>query len=277
MLLHQSDPFELREDMGEIERAKERRIPRLVEFKDIRGIFHNHTTYSDGNASLEEMVRTASKAGYEYIGISDHSRSAKYANGMEIERIWEQHREIETLQKEYPRMTLFKGIECDILPDGSLDYPDKILSSFDFVIASIHSNFQMAEREMTQRIIRGIQNPHVTILGHPTGRLLLSREAYALDLREVIVAAGKSGVILELNAHPYRLDLDWRMGLYAKEQGCSISINPDAHSLEGIKAVVYGVGIARKGWFTREEVFNTKTATAMKKELSKRKKDRQCL
>ena len=264
-------PPELREDMGEIEKAEGRLIPRLVELKDIRGIFHNHTTYSDGNAKLEEMIRTASKAGYEYIGISDHSRSAKVANGLEIERVWKQHREIDTLRKKYPRMTIFKGIECDILPDGLLDYPDETLSSFDFVIASIHSNFKMTEREMTQRIIRAIQNPYVTMLGHPTGRLLLSREAYALDLREVIAAAGKNGVILELNAHPYRLDLDWRMGLYAKEQGCSISINPDAHSIEGIRDVVYGVGIARKGWFTKAEVFNTRTASVMKKELSKRK------
>ena len=168
-------------------------------------------------------------------------------------------------------MTIFKGIECDILPDGSLDYPDETLSSFDFVIASIHSNFQMPEGEMTQRIIRAIQNPYVTMLGHPTGRLLLSREGYVFDLRKVIVVAGENSVILELNANPYRLDLDWRMGLYAKEKGCLISINPDAHSLEGILNVVYGVGIARKGWFTKEEVFNTKTASVMKKELSIRK------
>jgi DNA polymerase (family 10) len=267
-------PPELREDMGEIPAAEEKRIPDLIESGDIRGIFHNHTTASDGNATLEEMVRAARDAGYGYIGISDHSRSAHYANGLSVERVREQHREIDSLQKRFRNITIFKGVECDILPDGTLDYPDDVLATFDFVIASVHSKFQMSEAEMTGRVIRAIRNPHVTMLGHATGRLLLSRDGYPIDMRKVIDAAGESGAMIELNAHPYRLDLDWRLGPYAKEKGVSISINPDAHSTEGIADVAYGVGAARKGWFTKNEVFNARTAAAVRKELDRRRKGR---
>ena len=263
-------PPELREDMGEIQASEDRKLPRLIEDDDIQGIFHTHTTYSDGNATLEEMVRAAKAAGYEYIGISDHSQSAKYAHGLEVERVRQQHREIDSLQKKYPGITLFKGIECDILPDGSLDYSDPILATFDFVIASVHSKFKMTEEDMTRRVIKAIRNPYVTMLGHPTGRLLLSREGYPINLQKIIDAACEQGVMIELNAHPYRLDLDWRMGRYANERGLSISINPDAHSTEGIKDVRYGVGIARKGWFTRDSVFNTRSALEIKKAFSRR-------
>ena len=261
-------PPELREDMGEVHASEERQIPNLIEEGDIQGIFHNHTTYSDGNATLEEMIRAAQKAGYTYIGISDHSRSAHYANGLSVDRIQKQHREIDAIQKKYKKITIFKGIECDILPDGSLDYPDDVLATFDFVIASVHSKFNMTEEGMTGRVIKAIRNPYVTMLGHATGRLLLSRDGYPINMRLVIDAASETGTMIELNAHPYRLDLDWRLGPYAKGKGVSISINPDAHSTEGIGNVVYGVGVARKGWFTKKEVFNTKTASEVRKVFS---------
>ena len=264
-------PPELREDMGEIQAAEDRTLPQLVEEDDIRGIFHTHTTYSDGNATLEEMVRAAQAAGYEYIGISDHSQSAQYAHGLEVERVRKQQNEIKNLQKKFSDIVIFKGIECDILPDGALDYSDDILATFDFVIASIHSKFKMTEHDMTQRVLKAIRNPYVTMLGHPTGRLLLSREAYPINLEKVIDVARERGVIMELNAHPYRLDLDWRVGLYAKGKGVPVSINPDAHSTEGIGDVTYGVGIARKAWLTKDEVLNTKSAGQIKKLLSQKR------
>jgi len=264
-------PPELREDMGEITAAESKKLPKLVEPADIRGIFHNHTVYSDGKATLKEMVEAARSAGYEYIGISDHSRSAHYANGLEIERVNQQRKEIDALQKSYKDITIFKGIECDILPDGSLDYPDDVLSGFDFVIVSVHSKFTMTEPEMTKRILKAIKNPYVTILGHPTGRLLLTREAYPVDMPKIIQGAADHGVVMELNANPLRLDLDWRLGPLAIEKGVPVSINPDAHSVEGIGDVPFGVGIARKAWLTREAVFNTKPVAEMKKVLTKRR------
>jgi DNA polymerase (family 10) len=264
-------PPELREDMGEIAAAERKQLPELIEEGDIKGIFHNHTVYSDGNATLKEMVEAARSAGYEYIGISDHSRSAHYANGLEIERVHKQQKEIDALQKNYKDLMIFKGIECDILPDGSLDYPDEVLASFDFVIVSVHSKFNMTEAEMTSRILRAIQNRHVTILGHPTGRLLLTRESYPVDMPKILRAAADHGVVIELNANPLRLDLDWRLGPLAIEKGVKVSINPDAHSVDGIGDVPYGVGIARKAWLTKEAVFNTKSASEMKKVLALRR------
>jgi len=264
-------PPELREDMGEIAAAETGSLPTLVEEGEIKGIFHNHTVYSDGSATLEEMVEAARAAGYEYIGISDHSRSAQYAHGLEIERVREQQTKIDALQKQYEDITIFKGTECDILPDGSLDYPDDVLASFDFVIVSIHSKFNMPEAGMTNRILKAIKNPYVTILAHPTGRLLLTREPYPVDMPKIIRAAGDHGVVMEINANPMRLDLDWRLGPLTVEEGVPVSINPDAHSVEGVRDVRYGVGIARKGWFTRESVFNTKTASEMKKVLARRR------
>jgi len=264
-------PPELREDMGEIAAAESGHLPTLIEQQDVKGIFHNHTVYSDGSGTLEEMVEAARAAGYEYIGISDHSRSAQYAHGLEIERVREQQARIDVLQKQYDDITIFKGTECDILPDGSLDYPDDVLASFDFVIVSIHSKFNMTEAGMTNRILKALKNPHVTILAHPTGRLLLTREPYPVDMPKIIRAAGDHGVVMEINANPMRLDLDWRLGPLAVEAGVPVSINPDAHSVEGVRDVRYGVGIARKGWFTRESVFNTKTAAEMKKCLAQRR------
>jgi DNA polymerase (family X) len=264
-------PPELREDMGEIAAAETRTLPTLIDAGDIKGIFHNHTVYSDGSATLEEMVDAARSAGYEYIGISDHSRSARYAHGLEIERVREQQEKIDALGKKYKDITIFKGTECDILPDGSLDYPDDVLASFDFVIVSIHSQFKMTEAEMTGRILKGIQNPYVTILAHPTGRLLLTRDAYPVDMPKILRAARDHGVVMELNANPMRLDLDWRLCPLAAELGVPVSINPDAHSIEGVQDVQYGVGIARKGWLTRDAVFNTQPAAEMKRVLANRR------
>ncbi len=248
---------ELRENMGEIEAAAEHILPVLIEEKDIRGIFHVHSHYSDGASSLSDMVNAAERLGYEYIGISDHSQSAFYANGMKEDRIKKQHEEIDQLQEKYPEIHIFKGIESDILPDGLLDYDDSTLSSFDFVIASVHSNFNMSEKDMTRRVIRAMRHPNVTFLGHPTGRILLAREGYPLNLPEVIKAAREHKVVIELNASPYRLDLDWRHCKMAKEAGVRLSINPDAHGIEGLSNTIYGVGIARKGWLSKEDVLNT--------------------
>lgn len=250
-------PPELREGRGEVDAAGRHALPQLVTEKDIRGIFHVHSTYSDGSASLAEMIAAAETAGYEYIGISDHSQSAIYANGLKAERVRKQHEEIDVLQKQFQQIQILKGIESDILPDGRLDYDEEILTSFDFVIASVHSNFNMSESEMTRRVVRAISHPSVTILGHPTGRLLLSREAYPLNLSAVIEAARAHNVIIELNASPYRLDLDWRYCIMAKKAGVRLSLNPDAHQIESMTALSAGIGIARKGWLSPDDVFNT--------------------
>jgi DNA polymerase (family 10) len=261
-------PPELRENLGEIEAAQARQLPELIAEGDIQGVFHAHTTESDGRHSLEEMVKAAKALGYRYLGISDHSRSAHYANGLSIERVRAQQRAIDDVQQRHPEITLFKGIESDILTDGSLDYPDDVLNSFDFVIASIHSRLGMTEEEMTERVITAIRHPAVTILGHPTGRLLLSREGYQLNLGKVLGAAKQHHVVIELNANPHRLDLDWRFCKDARDRGVTLSINPDAHSTEGLSDTRYGVGIARKGWLTRADVFNTRSADEMRQTLA---------
>ncbi|MFQ5579627.1 MAG: DNA polymerase/3'-5' exonuclease PolX [Nitrospiria bacterium] len=248
---------ELRENTGEIEAAAEQALPVLIEERDIRGIFHVHSHYSDGTTSLSGMVGAAERLGYQYIGISDHSQTAVYANGLTKEQIKKQHEEIDRLQKQYPSIHIFKGIESDILPDGTLDYDEGTLSSFDFVIASVHSNFNMSEKDMTWRILRAMRHPSVTILGHPTGRILLAREGYPLNLPEVIEAAREHKVVIELNASPYRLDLDWIHCKMAKMAGVRVSINPDAHGIEGLSNMRHGVGIARKGWLSKEDVLNT--------------------
>jgi DNA polymerase (family 10) len=264
-------PPELRENLGEIEAAQARQLPELITERDLQGVFHAHTTESDGRHSLEEMVQAATALGYRYLGISDHSRSAHYANGLSIERVRAQQRAIDELQQRHPGITLFKGIESDILADGSLDYPDDVLDSFDFVIASVHSRFGMTEEEMTERVVKAISHPAVTILGHPTGRLLLSRDSYPLNLTRVLDAAKGHHVSIELNANPHRLDLDWRFCKDARDRGVTFSINPDAHSTEGLADTRYGVGIARKGWLTRADVFNTQSADKMRRTLAARR------
>jgi DNA polymerase (family 10) len=248
-------PPELREDRGEIEAARTHKLPRLIEAKDIRGVFHVHSSWSDGRASLEEMIAAAQDRGWEYVGISEHSQSAAYANGLTEDRVRKQAKEIDSLRRKF-KIHIFWGNECDILKDGTLDYPDSVLSRFDFLIASVHSNFTMSEADMTRRITRALRNKYVTMLGHMTGRLLLEREGYAVDQAEVLKVAASEGVAVELNAHPARFDIDWRMMPLAKEQGVKISINPDAHSVEGLDVISFGVGIARKGWLTKDDVLN---------------------
>ncbi len=249
-------PPELREGMGEIEAASERRIPKLVELDDVRGIIHVHTTYSDGKYSLEEMVSYVKSRGFEYVGISEHSQSAGYAGGLKPVDLRRQREEIERLRARNPDFGIFWGIESDILPDGSLDYPDEILAEFDYVIGSIHSGFSNDMDKMMKRLITALKNPFLTILGHPTGRLLLGRPSYAVDMKELIDVAGEEGKVIELNANPHRLDIDWRFCPYAKERGVKICIAPDAHSKEGIHDVFWGVHIARKGWLEKSDVIN---------------------
>ncbi len=263
-------PPEARENMGEVEWAREREFPKLLEEKDIRGVFHVHSNYSDGVAPLEAMIRTAEAMGLEYVGISDHSQSAKYAKGLEPERLRIQWKEIDQLQKKF-KIWIFKGIESDILGDGKLDYPEAILAQFDFVIGSIHSRFNLPEKEMTERILRAMENKHLTFVGHPTGRLILARAGYQVNLEKLLSFAKKSGVVMELNANPHRLDLDWRVCHGAKKDGVLFSINPDAHSMEGLKDITYGVGIARKAWLEKKDVVNTMPVAEIEKFLRKRK------
>lgn len=250
-------PPEIRENMGEIEAAEKGEIPVLVEEKDIKGVFHVHTNYSDGVNTLNEMVNGARELGYKYIGITDHSKSARYANGLKEEDILKQFDEIDRLNEKYTDIKILKGIESDILKDGSLDYEEDLLKQFDFVIASVHSNFKMSKEEMTERIIKAVKNKYTTILGHLTGRLLLSRDGYDLDIYKVIDACAEYDKIIEINSNPHRLDIDWRYIKYAKEKGVKLAICPDAHRVEGLLDVKYGVGIARKGWLEAKDVINT--------------------
>ncbi|WP_447972948.1 DNA polymerase/3'-5' exonuclease PolX [Nitrospira sp. Kam-Ns4a] len=250
-------PPELREGLGEIEAAGAGLLGPLVEPGQIQGVFHTHTTDSDGSASLAEMVEAARALGYRYIGISDHSQSAFYANGLKEDRIRAQHAAIEALRQRVRDIVILKGIEADILPDGSMDYPDEVLARFDFVIGSVHSRFNLSEEEQTARVLRALAHPLVTMLGHPTGRLLLSREGYRIDMHRVLDAARAHGKVVEINANPHRLDLDWRLCRYAKTQGVKVSINPDAHATEGLRDVPFGVHVARKGGLAASDVINT--------------------
>ncbi|TFG37692.1 MAG: DNA polymerase/3'-5' exonuclease PolX [Syntrophobacterales bacterium] len=249
-------PPELRENTGEIETAEKGEMPDLIKESDVRGLLHVHTNASDGSDSLEEIVSAAKNLGFEYIGISDHSRSAYYAGGLSIEDIQRQHKEIDAINARERKFHIFKGIEADILTDGSLDYPDDILSTFDFVIGAIHSNFSLAEDEMNQRIMKALDNPYVTMLAHPTGRLLLAREPYPVDIKKIIEYASMRNKIIELNANPHRLDIDWRSCLYAKKKNVKIAINPDAHNVEGLRHFKFGINIARKGWITSSDCIN---------------------
>lgn len=264
-------PPELREDLGEVEAAEAGMLPELVTMDDIRGTFHIHTEFSDGVDSVAKIADAARRMGHSYIGISDHSKSAYYAGGLSVEELRWQWDMIDAYNREHPDFYIFKGIESDILPDGSLDYPEDILEKFDFVIASVHSNFTMKRDDQMRRIVTAMKNPYTTMLGHPTGRLLLSREGYDVDMRAIIDAAAEHDVIIELNASPYRLDIDWRHLRYVKEKGVMISINPDAHSTGGLTEISYGVGIARKGWQEKKDVLNTRAAAEVAKIFNKRK------
>jgi len=255
-------PPELREDAGEIEAAEKGKLPELVTLEDLTGTFHCHTALgdggSDGENTLTEMAEAARSAGLTYLGIADHSRSLRMAGGLSIERVREQWTRIDSLNKTLgPGFQLFRGTECDILADGSLDYPDEVLRGFDYVVASVHSHFRMSREEMTARIIRAVSNPRVTMLGHPTGRLLLARDSYAVDLDAVIDAAAKAGTMIEINANPHRLDLDAVHCRRARQKGVQIVINPDAHSTQGLHDLAFGISVARRAWLTAPDVFNT--------------------
>jgi DNA polymerase (family 10) len=250
-------PAEMREGFGEVDLAKEQKIPVLVEESDLKGILHNHSTYSDGKHSLRQMAEYCKSLGYEYLGISDHSRTASYAGGLEIEKVLKQHAEIDQLNQELAPFRIFKGIESDILGDGSLDYPEEVLASFDFIVSSVHSILNMDIQRATERLIRAISNPFTTILGHPTGRLLLRREGYPIDHKAVIDACAAHQVVIEINANPWRLDLDWRWVRYAMDQGVRLSINPDAHEMDGYADMKYGVLVGRKGGLTKEMTLNS--------------------
>jgi DNA polymerase (family X) len=271
-------PPELREGWGEVEAAAEGRLPELVEAGDLRGTFHCHTTDSDGRASLEEMASAARERGWSYLGIADHSRAASYAGGMTPDAVRAQQARITRWNREHggrgkERFRLLSGTEADILPDGSLDYDDALLGSFDFVVGSVHSGFAMPEREMTDRIVRAVENPRLTMLGHPTGRILLRRPGYGVDLDAVLDAAAHHGVAVEINADPNRLDLDWRGARSAAERGVPIVVNPDAHSVPALGNVAWGVGIARKGWLTRGAVLNTRELDRLEEWIAERKQE----
>lgn len=256
-------PPELREDAASLTAAQTGQLPVLIDLKDIRGVLHVHTEYSDGRSSLTEMVKAARRRGWTYLGITDHSRTAVYAGGLSLDDVRRQRAEIDRLNAADNSFRILAGIESDILSDGSLDYPDEVLAGFDFVIASIHSGFRMTEREITRRIVRAITNPYVSILGHPTGRILLAREGYPVDLGEVIAAAAASGTVLELNASPFRLDLDWRWCRKAKAAGVVLSVNPDAHGPQELDHMAIGVAMARKGGLGPDDILTTRPAAEL--------------
>lgn len=266
-------PPELREGLGEIEVAEKKELPNLLEESDIRGVFHNHTTASDGHNTLEEMTRAAQALGWEYLGIADHSKSSVQARGLDETRLAAQIAEIHALNASGKFTThVFTGTECDILPDGRLDFADEVLAQLDYVVVSVHSAFTQSREAMTARIIRAIENPHATMLGHLSGRLLLQREGYAVEAEKIIDAAIANEVVIELNASPWRLDMDWRLWRKAAERGLLCSINPDAHDTAGLADFRIGVGAARKGWLTKEHVITTRSLVSIKRWLSERKK-----
>jgi DNA polymerase (family 10) len=266
---------ELREDMGEAEAAEKHQLPKLVTSKDIQGTFHSHTVWSDGSDSIEQMARGAIALGWTYLGISDHSKTSAIANGLNEKRLLEQIQEIQNLNRKFSdegiSFKIFSGNEVDILGDGSLDFSDEIMSQLDFVVASIHQGFTNDEAKQTARVTRAISNKYVTMLGHATGRLLLSREPYKLDLNAVIQAAAENKTIIELNCTPSRMELDWRWWKSAREKGVMCSINPDAHSIPELAQVGFGVSAARKGWLTAKDVLNTRNVSEVEK-LLKRKR-----
>lgn len=262
---------ELREGYFEIEAAKSQKLPKLVEMTDLKGILHNHSTYSDGKNTLRDMAIYCKELGFEYLGMCDHSKSAFYANGLNEDRIIQQHKEIDELNAELAPFKIFKGIESDILYEGQLDYSDDVLESFDFIVASVHSQLKMNRQKATQRLLKAIENPYTTILGHPTGRLLLRREGYPIDHKAVIDHCANHGVVIEINANPWRLDLDWRWVHYAIEQGVMLAVNPDAHEKAGYHDMQYGLLAGRKGGLTAEMTFNALPLTKIEEHFASRK------
>jgi DNA polymerase (family 10) len=263
-------PPELREGSGEIEAAARGEIPVLVEDADLRGLVHVHTTESDGRATLQEMLTATRDAGYEWVAITDHSPTAAYAGGLTPERVLRQRQEIDAIRGRYPGLRIFHGTEADILADGSIDYGDDFLRVFDVVVASVHSRFGLPRDEQTKRLIRAVENPRVSVLGHPTGRLLLTRKGIDADMEAVLAAARRSGCAVEINGSPHRLDLDWRLAASAAGRGIVYSIGPDAHSVRELENARYAVGIARKGWVTPEGTLNAKSADELAAWLEKR-------
>lgn len=266
-------PPELREGLGEIEAAASGSLPDLIVSEDIKGALHCHSTYSDGSASIAEMAQAAKDRGWKYIGITDHSQAAFYAGGMKRDKILRQHEEIDELNEGTRGFRILKGIECDILPSGDLDYGDDLLDRFDYIVGSVHSQFRMDEPAMTTRILKAMDDPRLTILGHATGRLLLSRDAYAVDVDAVIDKAADNGTVLELNCDPHRMDLDWLHCKAAAERGVMIEIGPDAHSESELDNVESGVGMARKAWLTKDDVLNAQPVKDVLK-AARRKKQR---
>ena len=266
-------PAELRENCGEFEAAASHSIPRLIEKENLRGTFHCHTTASDGHNTLEEMAAAAQELGLQYLGIADHSRSSIQAHGLDEVRLRIQGAAIRKLNKAFDGFRLFAGVECDILRDGSLDFSDDVLADLDYAVASVHSVFNLPEAEMTRRIIRAMENPFITMLGHPTGRLLLKREPYAVDLPAILDAAGATGTWIEINAAPKRLDLDWRWWPLAQKKGVKCVINPDAHRVERLQDLWFGIGVARKGWLRKEDVVNCWPLAKMEKALQAKRKN----
>jgi DNA polymerase (family 10) len=263
---------ELREGRGEIEAAERGELPALVRREDLRGVIHVHTTESDGRNSLEEMVAAARESGYEYVAITDHSQTASYAGGLTKDRVLEQRGRIRELNARMHDFRIFHGTEADILADGSIDFGDEFLETFNLVVASVHSRFGLSREEQTKRLIRAVENPRVAILGHPTGRLLLSRDPIAVDLEAVIEAAARSGCAIEVNGNPQRLELDWRVCRQAVDQGALVSIDPDAHSIRELGLVAYGLQIARKGWVTAASTLNAKSAAELADWLERRRR-----
>ena len=260
-------PPELREDSGEIAAAEKGELPDLLTRDQIRGCLHNHTLASDGQDTLAAMAQAAAELGLEWLGIADHSKSSFQANGLDVKRLEKQIEEIQSLNSKKPKCTLLSGTECDILKDGKLDFPDSLLKELDYVVASVHSGFTSDEKEMTDRILRAIENPHVTCLGHPTGRLLLEREAYPVNIPKILDAAAANGTWIELNANPWRLDLDWRWWHKARDLGILCCINPDAHKTSHLRFLDFGVTLARKGWLRAQDVVNTRTLVQLRKLL----------
>lgn len=264
-------PPELRENTGEIEAAAEHRLPKLIEFDDLVGIFHCHTNWSDGGNTLEEMAQAAKDLGFKYLGIGDHSQSLKVANGLTPERLKEQWKEIDGLNAKFKGFQLLKGTECDILADGSLDFDDATLAKFDYVVASVHTLMNQPREEMTARIVKAVSHPKVTMLGHATGRLLLRRDQYAVDLEAVFRAAARHGTLIEINAHPQRLDVDWLACKQGKAAGVKFVINPDAHSTAEVALTRFGVDVARRGWLEKDDVINCLPFATLKKKLGQGK------
>ena len=250
----------LRENRGEFETAEKGELPRLVDQENLRGTFHNHTTESDGRSTLDEMATAARELGLSYLGISDHSKSSFQASGLSEERLLQQIRDIKTMDAELEDLDLYAGNEVDILRDGSLDFEDGILEQLDYVVASVHASFNLSEKEMTARLIKAMENPHVTMLGHLSGRLLLRRDAYAVNHEKIIDCAADTRTVIELNCSAKRMDMDWRWWKRARDKGVMCSLNPDAHHAEGLQNLHFGIRVARKGWLGREDILNCRSA-----------------